>query len=179
MASLKEWKAVAAAHQGTTLALAKFISELKPEHIPDSTRAIVAQAFVDAIWCGLYGLLTPWAKIIHGFALEQGGPQESSVWAGEGRKVSAMNAALALGTALHSFEVDDHNGGGKVHPGAAIIPAALALGERDGISGEKLLACSDGREPDGRDAVRLRLPAHDCAECADEPVLQHCRGDAG
>lgn len=126
-------------HPGPTRALAKFISELKAEHIPDSTRAIVAKAFIDAIGCGLFGLLTPWAQMVQGFALEQRGPQESSIWAGGGRKVSAMNAALAAGTALHSFEVDDHNGGGKIHPGAAIIPAAFALGEREAISGAKLL----------------------------------------
>ena len=129
-----------AAQPGPTRVLAKFISELRPEQIPGATRAIIAQAFVDAIGCGLYGLLTPWAQIVQGFALEQGGPPESSLWAGAGRKVSAMNAALATGTALHSFEVDDHNGGGKIHPGAVIIPAAFALGEREGISAAKLLA---------------------------------------
>ena len=128
-----------AAHPGPTRALAKFISELEPEQIPGSTRAVAAKAFVDAVGCGLFGLLTPWAQIVQGFALEQGGPRESSLWASGGRKVSAMNAALAVGTALHSFEVDDHNGGGKTHPGAAIIPAAFALGEREGISGAKLL----------------------------------------
>ena len=128
-----------AAHPGPTRILAKFISEIEFERIPDATRATVAKAFVDAVGCGLFGLLTPWAQIVQGFALEQGGPRESSLWAGGGRRVSAMNAALAVGTALHSFEVDDHNGGGKTHPGAAIIPAAFALGEREGISGAKLL----------------------------------------
>jgi len=127
-------------HPGATRALAKFIAELEPGNIPGATRTIVAKALVDAIGCGLYGLLTPWAQIVHGFALEQGGPQESTLWAGGGRKISAMNAALAAGTALHSFEVDDHNGGGKIHPGAAVIPAAFALGEREGIDGAKLLA---------------------------------------
>ena len=127
-------------HLGATRALAKFIAELEPGRIPGATRTIIAKAFVDAIGCGLYGLLTPWAQIVHGFALEQGGPHEATLWAGGGRKISAINAALATGTALHSFEVDDHNGGGKIHPGAAVIPAAFALGEREAISGAKLLA---------------------------------------
>lgn len=126
--------------QGVTSTLATFISGISAERIPDRTRALVANAFVDAIGCTVFGLLTPWARIVHGFALDQGGPPESSIAAGDGRKVSAMNAALAAGTALHSFEVDDHNGGGKIHPGAAVIPAAFALGEREGIGGEKLLS---------------------------------------
>src|SRR3990172_6803886 len=127
-------------HLGATRALAKFIAELEPGNIPGATRTIVAKALGAAIGCGLYVVLTPWAQIVHGFALEQGGPQESTLWAGGGRKISTMNAALAAGTALHSFEVDDHNGGGKIPPGAAVIPAAFTLGEREAISGEKLLA---------------------------------------
>lgn len=154
--SLKEWKAIAAAHQGTTLALARFIAELKPEHIPDSTRAIVTKALIDAIGCGLYGLMTPWGKIIHGFALEQGGPAESSIWDGDGQKISALNAALAAGTAVHSFDFDDHSRA-KIHPGAAVIPAALALGERERISGAKLLtAITAGYET----MIRVSLAAN-------------------
>ena len=133
-----EWKKNAAAHQGTTLTLAKFIAELKREDIPESTRSVAVKALIDGIGCGLYGLLTPWAQLIHQFALEQGGREESSLWAAGGQKVSAMNAALAAGTAVHSFEVDDHCRA-KTHPGAPIIPAALALGEPEGISGAKLL----------------------------------------
>jgi len=136
--SVVKSKKTAAAHQGTTLALAKFIAGLKSEDIPVSTRSVVVKALIDGIGCGLYGLLTPWAKIIHELALEQGGPQESSLWAAGGRKVSAMNAALAAGTAIHSFEVDDHCRA-KTHPGAPVISAAVALGEREGISGAKLL----------------------------------------
>src|ERR1043166_5293623 len=136
---IKEWKAVASAHQGVTRELAKFVAELQPDQIPASTRAIVIKALIDAIGCGLYGLMTPWGKIIHGFAIEQAGPPEASIWGGGGRKISAMNAALAAGTAVHSFDFDDHSRA-KIHPGAVVIPAALALGERENISGEKLLA---------------------------------------
>lgn len=128
----------AATYQRPTLALAEFISGLRSEGIPDATRAVVVKALIDGIGCGLYGLLTPWARIVHKFALEQGGPQESSLWAAGGRKVSAMYTALATGTAIHSFEVDDHCRA-KTHPGAPVIPAALALGEREGVSGARLL----------------------------------------
>ena len=152
----KEWKAVAAAHQGVTRELATFVAGLKPGDIPAPVREVVGKAFIDAIGCGLFGLMTPWGKIIHGFAVEQAGPEEASVWAGGGRKLSAMNAALAAGAAVHSFDFDDHSRA-KIHPGAVVIPAALALGERERISGEKLLtAITAGYET----MIRVSLAAN-------------------
>jgi len=136
--SPKEWKAVAAAHQGVTRDLAKFIASLRPGDVPASTRAIVEKALIDALGCALYGLTTPWGRMIQAFALEQAGPQEASLLAGGGARISAMNAALACGTAIHSFDFDDHSRA-KIHPGAVVIPAALALGERENISGALLL----------------------------------------
>jgi 2-methylcitrate dehydratase PrpD len=133
----EEWRAVAAASQGTTRELARFIAQLRPEGVPEPARRIVRKAFVDAIGCGLHGLTLPWARLVHDFAREQGGPPESTMWAGAGAKVSCLNAALAAGTAVHSFDFDDH-ARAKIHPGAVVIPAALALAEREGASGEML-----------------------------------------
>jgi 2-methylcitrate dehydratase PrpD len=46
---------------------------------------------------------------------------------------------LANGTASHGFELDDIIQGALVHPGAVVIPAALAIAEHTGASGERLL----------------------------------------
>lgn len=156
MALKQDWKAEVAASQGTTRELARFIAKLRPEDVPETTRRIVRKAFVDAIACGLHGRTMPWAQMLHDFALEQGGPAESSMWAGGGIKVSCMNAALAAGTAVHSFDFDDH-ARAKIHPGAVVIPAALALGEREGISGERLVtAIAAGYET----MIRVSLAAN-------------------
>jgi 2-methylcitrate dehydratase PrpD len=50
-----------------------------------------------------------------------------------------MEAALVNGVLAHSDETDDSHGPSQSHPGASIIPAALALGEELGISGERYL----------------------------------------
>jgi len=152
----KEWQAVATTSQGTTRQLAGFIAKLKPSDVPAPVKKIVRKAFVDAIGCGLHGLTMPWARTIHDFAHEQGGPGEATMWAGGGAKVSAMNAALAAGTAVHSFDFDDH-ARAKIHPGAVVIPAALALGERENISGERLMtAIAAGYET----MIRVSLAAN-------------------
>jgi 2-methylcitrate dehydratase PrpD len=50
-----------------------------------------------------------------------------------------MDAALVNGVLAHSDETDDSHGPSQSHPGASIVPAALALGEDLGVSGERYL----------------------------------------
>jgi len=49
------------------------------------------------------------------------------------------DAALVNGTLAHADETDDSHGPSQSHPGAAIVPAALALGESRGIDGARFL----------------------------------------
>ena len=138
MDDLKSWKELARANRGITRTLAEFVSGLKPESIPAHTESVLAKAMVDAIGCGLYGLTMPWARILQEFAAEQGGPPEAGLW-GAGRRVSVGNSVLSSGTAIHSFDFDDHSRA-KIHPGAIVVPVALALGEREGADGRTILA---------------------------------------
>jgi 2-methylcitrate dehydratase PrpD len=50
-----------------------------------------------------------------------------------------MDAALVNGVLAHSDETDDSHGPSQSHPGASIVPTALALGEDLGVSGERFL----------------------------------------
>ncbi len=58
---------------------------------------------------------------------------------GAGRIASAMDAALANGASAHALELDDDHRTGTVHPGAVVVPAALAACEAAGASGPTLL----------------------------------------
>ena len=49
------------------------------------------------------------------------------------------DAALVNGTLAHADETDDSHGPSQSHPGAAVVPAALALGESRGIDGARFL----------------------------------------
>ena len=52
-----------------------------------------------------------------------------------GLRTSAVNAALANGMFAHADETDDFEPVTKAHPGSAVVPAALAVAERDDRSG--------------------------------------------
>jgi 2-methylcitrate dehydratase PrpD len=65
--------------------------------------------------------------------------QGSASIAGTRHKSSSEFSALANGMAAHADETDDANDFARIHPGASIIPAALAVGETDDIDGPSLL----------------------------------------
>jgi 2-methylcitrate dehydratase PrpD len=67
---------------------------------------------------------------------DQGGRDECTVL-GSDVRTTAIMAAFANGISGHADETDDSNS--QLHPGCAIVPAALALGERENSSGEALL----------------------------------------
>jgi len=72
------------------------------------------------------------------YARSQGGVAEASVVATDIR-TSAINAALANAMFGHADETDDFHPETKAHPGCSVVPAALAMAEREGSSGKELL----------------------------------------
>src|SRR5262244_1172342 len=73
------------------------------------------------------------------FARAQGGTAEATVLTTDIR-TSAVNAALVNGMFAHADETDDFEPVTKAHPGSHVVPAALAMAEREGRSGSELLA---------------------------------------
>ena len=73
------------------------------------------------------------------YAQAQGGVAEATVLATD-IMTSAVNAALVNGMFAHADETDDFEPVTKAHPGSAVVPAALAMAEREGRSGAELLA---------------------------------------
>ena len=72
------------------------------------------------------------------FARAQGGVPEATVLTTTLR-TSAVNAALVNGMLAHADETDDFEPITKAHPGCAVVPAALAMGERTKGSGQDLI----------------------------------------
>ena len=68
------------------------------------------------------------------FAANYGGERVATVVASQ-VSCGAMEAAFANGVLAHSDETDDDFTTGGAHPGCAVVPAALAVGEQFGISG--------------------------------------------
>jgi len=72
------------------------------------------------------------------FMRGQGGVPEASVFTTD-IKTSAINAALTNGMCAHADETDDVDPLTKAHPGAAVVPAAFAMAEREQRSGMDLI----------------------------------------
>ena len=115
-----------------TKALAEFAAQLVYDRIPQAAVERIKLCLLDTFACGLFGSSLAWANIVADFAKGLGGPQEATVW-GHDYKVPASNAALANGTAVHSFEMDDLHKTSIVHPGSVVVAPALAIAEHLGV----------------------------------------------
>ncbi len=69
------------------------------------------------------------------------GDGPATIW-GTGLGVSAGEAAFANGMLAHALDFDDIHAAAIMHSSASIVPTAIALGERVGASGHKMLAAA-------------------------------------
>lgn len=106
--------------------IAAEVAEKAKYHILDSLAAMVSGS-----------RLKP-GRLAIDFIAAQGGRAEAMV-AGSRIVTSAINAALANGMLAHADETDDSHPIAFIHPGCAVVPAALAMAEAKGRSGSDLL----------------------------------------
>jgi 2-methylcitrate dehydratase PrpD len=102
------------------------VVEKTKHHILDSLAAMVS------------GYTLAPGRLALSFVQQQGGIKEAAI-VGTRVRTSAINAAFANGMAAHADETDDSHQPAFFHPGCAIVPAALAVGEREAASGVALL----------------------------------------
>lgn len=119
--------------------LAEFATGLRYGDIPAPARERARQCIIDTTGAALFGSRLPWSKIVAGHAQHCGGKGASRV-IGTALKVAAPAAALANGVASHAFELDGlRKPSAGVHPGAILLPAALAVAEERQAGGCELL----------------------------------------
>lgn len=142
-----------------TREVAGWVAALRSGDLPDRTKEVARCALLDTVGCGVYGFNTPWAKMLLSWARAGGRNGECTAW-GEARpSLRAADAALVNGTASHAFELDDYHNA-KLHPGAVVVPAALAMAEKLGATGERLLtAIAAGYEVMIRSSLALNPSA--------------------
>lgn len=127
------------APDGATAALGLWVSTLSFEAVPDPVTAHIKLCLLDALGCALFGSRQPWGTISAEVAatLSPGG---TATLIGSGRHAGPADAAMANGTAVHGFEIDDAHTASSLHPGAVVIPAVLALAEGTGATGRETIA---------------------------------------
>lgn len=121
-----------------TREVANWIAELRYADLPARSREVVRIAILDTVGAGVYGYCTPWAQRLLAWARRGGTANEATVWGDGSASMRAADAALVNGTAAHAFELDDYHNS-KLHPGAVVVPAAIATAERLNSSGEELV----------------------------------------
>ena len=131
--------------------LAKFVAELKYENLPQDVISRAKDLVLDHVGAMMGCSTLPWSKIIYEYVRDWGSCKQESTIVGYGGKTKVENAVFANSSFAHGFEIDDAYIPAQSHPGCIVIPSALAMGERESITGKELiLAVVAGYEVMGR-----------------------------
>jgi len=122
--------------------IAGFVTGLRYGAIPAEVRERIKLLILDALGCALYGAHLEWCRILRDTLGRIDKDASCSVW-GTSLRLSAPHAALANGTQIQGFELDDVHRAGVLHVGAVVLPALLAIAElRRNLGGEEFLAAA-------------------------------------
>ena len=123
-----------------TVTLARYAAGLRYDDLPAKVVACAKDAIADTVAACICGSGLPWSRIVIDYA-ERTGPGGTSRILGRGTSVQAPSAALANGALAHAFELDSlTRPGAGAHPGATVLPPALAVAQQAGASGKALIA---------------------------------------
>jgi len=121
-----------------TARLARYMVAARDRPLPSEVVQAAKHRILDTFGAIVSGAQLKPGEMAIRYVQTLGGTSEASVPATLVR-TSAINAALAAGMFAHADETDDFEPITKAHPGCAVVPAAMAVAERDNRSGEELL----------------------------------------
>jgi len=120
--------------------LAEYMAEACDLDLEDNVCIEAKNHIVDSMAAVVSGARLRPGQLAVEYMRALGGTPEAQV-IGSALVTSAVNAALANGMMGHADETDDMHMPTKIHPGCGIVPAALAMAEREKASGRQLLGC--------------------------------------
>jgi len=109
--------------------LAEFCVSLCWDEFAEAVKARTRELLLDLIGVALVGSRQASSEAATEAALRLGGGSGNANVIGTRHATTAVWAALANGTAAHAVELDDVTTESSLHPGVAVIPAALALAQ--------------------------------------------------
>jgi 2-methylcitrate dehydratase PrpD len=101
-----------------------------------SLSAVSKAAIIDSIGVGLLGYKEPVSKALTKLVDCRGGIPEAHIW-GTNNRTSQTNAVLLNSVYMHCMDYD--NGGSLGHPASVLIPPVLAIGEKNKLTGRKII----------------------------------------
>ena len=124
---------------GTIETLADFVASFPAREIPATTRAMAEDCVLDSVGSAAAGFGTGSAHAVRAASRSLFGPGPATVWYADA-DASPTAAAFANGMASSALDIDDGHRAAVGHPGASIIPPALATAEVTGAGGDEVLA---------------------------------------
>ena len=118
--------------------LSEYMAAAKDRRLPPEVVEKAKHHILDTFAAMISGSELPAGRAALTLARAQAGRPAATV-VGSRIVTGPMDAALANGVLAHADETDDSHGPSQSHPGASIVPAALALAEDLGTSGEQYL----------------------------------------
>ncbi len=120
---------------GATDALCAFVAALRHEALDEEVRHYAQRHLLDTVGVMISGaggdVATRAEAVIAAVR-----PAGRIPVPGRARRADLLDAAFLGGTAAHGIELDDGFRQGSVHPGCTVVPAVLAKGYEQGISGK-------------------------------------------
>lgn len=101
-------------------------------------RQMMRLSLLDWAGCAIAGQHEGVSQIVTAMALAEAGAGQASI-VGQSQKVPMRAAALANGTLSHALDYDDTHFAHIGHPSVVVVPAATAVAEQTGSSGEDFL----------------------------------------
>ena len=118
--------------------LARYMVAARDRELPPQVVLDAKHRILDTVAAMVSGARLPPGQAAIRYVRSQGGTPRHRSWPPRMR-TTAVNAALANGMFAHADETDDFEPVTKAHPGSAVVPAALAMAERERRSGTELL----------------------------------------
>jgi len=128
----------AAADGDVTARLARYMVAARGNPLPDAVVLACKHRILDTFAAMVSGARMKPGTMAVSYIRGLGGEPQASV-IGARFRTTAINAAFANAMCAHSDETDDFEPVTKAHPGCAVVPAALAVGEKHGRSGQELI----------------------------------------
>jgi 2-methylcitrate dehydratase PrpD len=119
--------------------IARFVAETPGDRIPGDAIARARDCVIDTVGCILGGVRLDAGRVVMD-AIEDGAVAEAATVVGTGRRAALCQAAFANAVLASALDFDDGHQGSVTHPGAPVIPAAMAAAEVRKRSGRDLLA---------------------------------------
>jgi len=121
-----------------TQILAEYICQLRSDDIPPSARKMAKKCILDLVGSAIVGYSTNASRAVRDFSLKLYSAGPSSVWF-SGSQLQAPAAAFINSTSASALDLDDGHRASGGHPGASIIPAAMAVAQEVQAGSKELL----------------------------------------